>query len=216
MALGSLQEAEGDHTTAMNYYRQALAINEKNYGPYSPYVAGSLHQNGKRKSKKAGNIKDAEAHYKRSISTLSSDPNSDAATQLEGVMHDYGNLLKGDDTSNKDLIKDFQEDILNSKSTSTKQPEKRIEGSVHTDADKVELRQPITPPTGSQSQFQIASQNQLSSSRQAQTDANSNVALRGLIDPSSDRTLAPAYKVLRVTQSLSKIAMKKVSHTISA
>ncbi len=114
----------------------------------------------------------------------------------EGVMHDYGNLLKGDDTSNKDLIKDFQEDILNSKSTSTKQPEKRIEGSVHTDADKVELRQPITPPTGSQSQFQIASQNQLSSSRQAQTDANSNVALRGLIDPSSDRTLAPAYKVL--------------------
>ncbi len=47
MALGSLQEAEGDHTTAMNYYRQALAINEKNYGPYSPYVAGSLHQIGR-------------------------------------------------------------------------------------------------------------------------------------------------------------------------
>ncbi len=49
---------------------------------------------------------------------------------------------------------------------------------------------------GSQSQFQITSQNQLSLSRQAQTDANSNIALRGLIDPSSDRTLAPAYKVL--------------------
>ena len=66
MALGSLQEAEGDHTTAMNYYRQALAINEKNYGPYSPYVAGSLHRMG-RASKKAGNIKDAEAHYKLSL-----------------------------------------------------------------------------------------------------------------------------------------------------
>jgi len=193
MALGSLQEAEGDHAAAMNYYQQALSINEKNYGPYSPYVASSLHRMG-RASKKAGRVQDAETHYKRAISILSKDPNSDAATQLEGVMHDYGNLLKGDDTSNKDLIKDFQEDILNSKSTSTKST--RIEGNVQTEAEKVELRQPITPPTGSQSQFQIASQSQLTSSRQAQTDANSNVALRGLIDPASDRTLAPAYKVL--------------------
>jgi len=195
MALGSLQESEGDHTSAMNYYRQALSINEKHYGPYSPSVASSLHRMG-RASKKAGNIKDAEAHYKRSISILSSDPNSDAATQLQGVMHDYGDLLKGNDTSNKDLIKDFQEDILNSKSSSTRLTEKRIAGGVQADADKIELRQPITPAAGSQSQFQIASQNQLGSSRQAQTDANSNIALRGLIDPSSDRTLAPAYKVL--------------------
>lgn len=195
MALGSIQEAEGDHTSAMNYYRQALSINEKHYGPYSPYVASSLHRMG-RASKKAGNIKDAEAHYKRSISILSADPNSDAATQLQGVMHDYGDLLKGNDTSNKDLIKDFQEDILNSKSSSTGLPEKGTAGSVQADADKLELRQPITPAAGAQSQFQIASQNQLGSSRQAQADANSNIALRGLIDPSSDRTLAPAYKVL--------------------
>lgn len=195
MALGSLQEAEGDHAAAMNYYQRALSINEKNYGPYSPYVASSLHRMG-RASKKSGKVKDAETHYQRAISILSKDPNADAATQLEGVMHDYGNLLKGDDTSNKDLIKDFQEDILNSKSPSTRVPDKRIEGGVQTDADKVELRQPITPPAGSQSQFQITSQNQLTSSRQAQADANSNVALRGLIDPASDRTLAPAYKVL--------------------
>ncbi len=195
MALGSLQEAEGDHAAAMSYYQQALSINEKNYGPYSPYVASSLHRMG-RASKKAGKVQDAETHYKRAISILSKDPNAEAATQLEGVMHDYGDLLKGDDTSNKDLIRDFQEDILNSKSTSTKVPEKRIEGSVQTEAEKVELRQSIAPPGGSQSQFQITSQNQLTSSRQAQTDANSNVALRGLIDPASDRTLAPAYKVL--------------------
>jgi len=202
MALGSLQEAEGDHSSAMSYYQQALSINETHYGPYSPYVAGSLRRMG-RASKKAGRIKDAETHYQRAISILSKDPNADAATQLEGVMHDYGDLLKGNDTSNKDLIKDFQEDILNSKNPPTPQPEKRIQGSVQsvepagTAGEKLELRQPIAPPaSGSQSQFQIASQNQLATSRQGQTDANSAIALRGLIDPVSDRTLAPAYKVL--------------------
>ncbi len=199
MALGSLQESEGDHSSAMNYYQQALSINETHYGPYSPYVAGSLRRMG-RASKKAGRIKDAETHYQRAISILSKDPNADAATQLEGVMHDYGDLLKGNDTSNKDLIKDFQEDILNSKNPPAPQPEKRIQGSVQsveTAGEKLELRQPIAPPiSGIQSQFQIASQNQLTASRQGQTDANSAVALRGLIDPTSDRTLAPAYKVL--------------------
>jgi len=194
MALGSLQEAEGDHSTAMNYYQQALAINETHYGPYSPYVASMG-----RVSKKAGNMKDAETHYQRAISILSKDPNADAASQLQGVMHDYGDLLKGNDTSNKDLIKDFQEDILNTKTTPAPQPDKRIQGSVQstqTDSEKVELRQTIPLPSTSQSQFQIASQNQLTASRQGQTDANSVIALRGLIDPASDRTLAPAYKVL--------------------
>lgn len=198
MALGSLQEAEGDHSSAMKYYQQALSINESHYGPYSPYVAGSLRRMA-RASKKSGRIKDAETHYQRAISILSKDPNADAASQLENVMHDYGDLLKGNDTSDRDLIKDFQEDIMNSKKPSLSPPEKRIQGgvqSVQTENDKVELRQTITPQTGSQSQFQIASQNQLAASRQAQTDANSAVALRGLIDPTSDKTLAPAYKVL--------------------
>ncbi len=195
MALGSLQESEGDHASAMNYYRQALSINEKSYGPYSPYVASSLRRMG-RASKKAGNVKEAETHYQRAISILSKDPNADAASQLEGVMHDYGDLLKGNDTSNKDLIKDFQEDILNSKSAPSKSSESRIQGSVQADSEKVELRQPIDSPAGSQSQFQIANQNQLNSSRQQQTDMNTSVALRGLMDPASDQTLAPAYKVL--------------------
>lgn len=200
MALGSLQESGGDHAAAMSYYQRALSINESNYGPYSPAVASSLHRMG-RASKKAGRVKDAETHFQRAISILSSDPNADAARQLQGVMHDYGNLLKGDDTSNKDLIKDFQEDILNSKNPPLKQSEKRIQGVVQTessktDADKVELRQAIETPPSGQSQFQIASRNQLSTSRQTQTDANTAVALRGLIDPVSDRTLAPAYKVL--------------------
>ena len=205
MALGSLQESGGDHAAAIGYYQRALSINESSYGPYSPVVAGSLHRMG-RASKKAGRVKDAETHYQRAISILSSDPNADAARQLQSVMHDYGNLLKGSDTSNKDLIKDFQEDILNSKNPPLKQSEKRIQGGVQTDSNKndlnkndaakVELRQAIEPPTGGQSQFQIASRIQLSSSRQTQTDANTAVALRGLIDPVSDRTLAPAYKIL--------------------
>lgn len=210
MALGSLQESGGDHAAAMSYYQRALSINESSYGPYSPVVASSLHRMG-RASKKAGRVKDAETHYQRAISILSSDPNADAARQLQGVMHDYGNLLKGSDTSNRDLINDFQEDILNSKNPPVKQSEKRIQGGVQTDshknelnrsdssrsdANKVELRQAIEPSTSGQSQFQIASRDQLNSSRQTQTDANTAVALRGLIDPVSDRTLAPAYKVL--------------------
>lgn len=192
MALGSLQEAEGDHSAAMGYYQRALSINESSYGPYSPNVASSLHRLG-RASRKAGRAKDAETHFQRAISILSKDPNADAARQLQGVMNDYGNLLKGDDTSNKDLIKDFQEDILNIKNPPAVPPNslQRIQGAVKTDSTKVELREPI-----SQSQFQIANQNNLGVSRQAQSDANSAVAMRSFIDPTGDRTLAPAYKVL--------------------
>lgn len=208
MALGSLQESEGDHTTAMVYYQRALNINEKNYGPYDPSVASALHRLGRAKGK-AGKIKEAEGHYKQSISILSKDANAVATKQLEGVLHDYDNLLKGNDTSNRDLVRDFQEDILGEKHSSSEHFLPKVAGSAvippaatgATTVPDLGLRNTITtPPVPSSqsglSQFQKESQVQLRTSRLTNTDENSRVAGRSFMETSSDATLAPAYKVL--------------------
>ncbi len=208
MALGSLQESEGDHTTAMTYYQRALNINEKNYGPYDPSVASALHRLGRAKGK-AGQIKEAEGHYKQSISILSKDANAVATRQLEGVLHDYDNLLKGNDTSNRDLVRDFQEDILGEKHSSSEHFVPKVAGSAvapppPTSVSSVPdlgLRTTITPPPASNSQsgvsqFQKESQIQLRTTRLSNSDENSRVAGRSFMETSSDATLAPAYKVL--------------------
>lgn len=176
LALGSIQESEGDHTTAIDYYQRALNINEKNYGPYSPAVAGSLHHLG-RASFKSGNRPLAEKHYKRALSILSSQASLSASSELQSLMHDYGDLLKGSDNSNQDLIKDFQKDVLG------------------------EPKQRTSPTNKAQksSAFQTQSNFQLNANKQFQSDEDPKVLLRGLQQPSSDATLAPAFKVLNDT-----------------
>ncbi|MBZ0185708.1 MAG: tetratricopeptide repeat protein [Candidatus Obscuribacterales bacterium] len=114
MTLGAIEESAGDHSAAMSYYNQALSIAERNYGPYSPVAASALHGLG-RLHGKTGNREEAVSSYKRAISILSKEPNLEAAKQLESVTHDYADLLKGNDDSNRDLIKDFNKDILQEK-----------------------------------------------------------------------------------------------------
>jgi len=130
MALGSIQESEGDHTTAMEYYNRALHINEKNYGPYSPAVAVNLHSIA-RATARSGRKDEAKQHYQRSISILAKDPSLASSDDMEGLVKDYGELLKGNDDSNQDLMRDFQADVLkrnglrpssNRKTKSTNQP----------------------------------------------------------------------------------------------
>lgn len=172
MNLGSIEESAGDHARAMSYYNQALKITEKSYGPYSPEAAGALvglgHTHGK-----LGNREEALNHYKRAITILSKDPNLDAARQLEKVQHDYGDLLKGTDQSNSDLIKDFDKDILDQSSENI----------------------PLRPPIQS-SEWQKQSRFELQAKHEQQTDENEQVSLRGIPMPGSDQSLAPAYRVV--------------------
>lgn len=196
LALGSIQESEGDHSNAMDYYQRALQINEKHYGPYSPAVASSLHRIG-RVDCKAGNRSQAKLHYRRALSILSQQPELTASGQLENLIRDYGDLLKGDDNSNKDLIRDFNEDIgvravSHPIETSTPHPELPPQSSSNAGA-------PV--PTGSAataagSAWQQQSRFQLNASRQSQSDEDPQVVLRGMEKPESTASLSPAYKVL--------------------
>lgn len=185
LALGSIQESEGDHTTAIEYYQRALNINEKNYGPYSPAVASSLHHLGRANFKK-GNKPAAEKHYKKALSILSNQASLSASSELQSLMHDYGDLLKGTDQSNQNLLKDFQTDVL---------------------GDPNSKKQGAPPPSGSSaaqtnpsiSQFQKQSNFQLNASKQSQSDEDPKIVLRGISQPAADATLAPAFKVINDT-----------------
>lgn len=171
-ALGSIYEAEGDPSSAMALYERALHINEKDYGPYSPAVANSLHRLG-RASYRAGDRDQAKKHYKLALSILLQQPGLDASNQLQSLLSDYADLLKHDDASNKDLISDFQKDVMQSKmdqqAPANSQPQLR----------------------GSAWQQQNASQPY--ASKTSQTDEAPKVVLRGMKQPLSSSELAPAY-----------------------
>src|SRR5262249_33539268 len=110
-AIGSIYESEGNPTPAMALYKRAMAINEKNYGPYSPAVANTLHRLG-RATGKAGKPGEAEKHYKESLSILMQQPGYTASHDLEGLLSDYSDLLRKSETSDQDLVSDFQNEFL--------------------------------------------------------------------------------------------------------
>lgn len=175
MELGSIEESAGNHQGAMTFYNQALSDSEKNYGPYSPQAAYSLHGIG-RVHNKMGNTTEATTNFKRAITILSKSPNKEADEQLKAIMHNYGDLIKGEDQSDKDLLKDFQNDVLKDSSPKEKSQ---------------------TPANGSWWQAQV--DKQLTDSRKAESTLNESVAERAMRMPTSDATLAPAYRVVNET-----------------
>lgn len=181
MALGSIQEAEGDHPRAMIYYQQALDINESHYGPYSPALADNLATMG-RCSFKAGNSADGHKHYKRAVNILTQDPALSASAQLRELLKGYKDVVKGDDTSNKDLLEDFNKDIN--------------PGKVATPDSSNSQRENIQP---NQSDFQKQSAFQLNAQTQAQSDMDTQVVLRGVANPTSNSALAPVFKTMNET-----------------
>ncbi len=126
--LGSMYESEGDPSTAMALYQRAIHINEKNYGPYSPAVANSLHRLAKANFG-AGQKNQAVKHYKEALSILMQQPGLTASNQMQSLLSDYQDLLKKNDNSNKDLVADFKQDIL--------QPSSNAPGSAFAAASSV-------------------------------------------------------------------------------
>ncbi|MBX9687254.1 MAG: tetratricopeptide repeat protein [Candidatus Obscuribacterales bacterium] len=197
MKLGSIQEAAGNHEAAMAYYNRALKITEANYGPYSPEAAGAL-RGLARASAKQGDKAAAKTNYERAISILSKDPNLESAEELKRVTHEYGDLIKGDDDSDKTLLKDFQKDILKNDNSGQKPTE--------AESKIANGRIPFLPDikTGNAnsaggSLFQQQSAFKLQAKQSADTAEDEKVALRGLALPSSDATLKPAFEVLNDT-----------------
>lgn len=182
MVLGSVQEACGDHSAAMVYYQRALKLNEKNYGPYSPEFAGSLHAVG-RAGLKNGDKAQARKNYKRALSILSQEAGLDASHELKSLLKDYNDLIKTDDQSDKDLIKDFNRDIYGNKPP--------LDGGSSAG----------NSGTNGSSSWTNENSFKLRAQTEGQVNEDSQVALRGLnIDrPGSEQVLAPVFKTMNDT-----------------
>jgi tetratricopeptide (TPR) repeat protein len=202
-SLGSIQEALGDHTSAIAYYQRALRINEKSYGNYSPAFAENLQALG-RANAKAGKKQEAAKNYKQAMSILMDEPSLNASGRLESLMHDYSDLIQKDDDSDQSLIKDFKEDILHQGSTTPSgqgttgngsSPLLNMDPSRPT-GDPVAFTAPLTT-AGIASAWQVQSSLDQRALQQEQTNEDSRVQLRGLTQPWSDKSLSPAYRVVR-------------------
>lgn len=216
-ALGSIQEAEGDHDAAMGYYQRALKINEKNFGPYSPAVADNLHKMA-RVSQHAGKREDSTKHYKRALSILLNDPALQSSDQMERLMHDYSDLIKGNDNSNEDLLKDFKADIYsrsqsdtgssdttgNASNSENKDGWKKV-GSTESSISSLPrisseptTQAAATQPTAGNKQSNFNQQVLVNTTqiKATQIDEDPSVKLRGIEKPTSDQALNPAYSVI--------------------
>lgn len=177
IALGSVQESEGDHSAAMPYYQRAFELNEKSYGPYSPEIVSSLHRLA-RSTFKAGFREPAEKHYKRAMSILLNQPSLEASNQLPALISDYKDLIKGDDQSSQELLKDFKKDTTSNSNT------------------KLTSASPSANQDAGQSAWQGQSASKLASDHTFQSDEESKILLRGLNQNYSEKALNPAYKTM--------------------
>lgn len=201
MELGSIQESAGDHAAAMGFYKKSLEISERNFGPYSPAVAENLQRLGREKFR-TGNKQEAEQHYIRARSILLLDPNLASSERLESIVKDYGDLVKGNEDSDNDLLRDFQSYTLKKQNTN-------LAFSGNGQAEKLPgVKVAPAPAPGSAppshgapsdtegSAWQDLLRRQAGAEAQAVNREAPEVVSRGLNKPSSANTLAPAYKVM--------------------
>lgn len=206
LALGSIQEAEGNHSAAMQYYRRALQINERHYGPYSPAVADNLHRIG-RAGWSGGDRSSSDKHYKRSLSILLQQPGLSTSDDLLRVMSDYSDKLKGNDNSNQDLLSDFKKDILANQNQTQKSSATNLRPPISVTPvsaphsvptlSGTSSSQPALPSTPS-APLTFAEQDRvrLSAMRNQQAQMDPDITLRGYAAPMSNATLSPAYSTL--------------------
>lgn len=185
--IGSIQEGAGNHGAAMVYYRKAVSISERNWGPYSPQISDGLQRLG-RAAHKAGDYREAGRSYKQAIEALSKDPSLDASARMETARSDYANLIKNLDDSDRQLIKEFQTDILRGSTSAN--------ASDSSGAPQAQLKPEIKTNGSAWQQQTIA---KMDSSRANQINEDPRVILRGAAHPTSDTTLAPAYKTVEDT-----------------
>lgn len=190
-SLGSILESTGDHAGAAAYYQKALRINEESYGPYSPAIVENLHLLGN-STYKAGNKTEGKHHLQRAIKILGNNPSLDASKTLESLTHDYNDLIADTDNSDKQLITDFNSDILSSALT-------RISTDSPPTPTAVQSTLSNSGKQTSESSWQQEAQFKLNATQQSQTNADPQIALRGPLPQQSNDSLAPAYKTIETT-----------------
>jgi tetratricopeptide (TPR) repeat protein len=116
LALGSFLEAEGDHGSAMSLYQRAININEKSYNQFSPAISDVVHH----PNTSLGAI--GISPYRPRPTTLSQQSDLQTSKQLLQALPTSKDLVKSDDDSDKDLLKVFQNQIINTESSNTKNP----------------------------------------------------------------------------------------------
>jgi tetratricopeptide (TPR) repeat protein len=208
--LGSIEESEGNHQAAMQYYSRALRVNDKNFGPYSPAYTSMLHRLAIT-TYKSGHKLEAERRYKQAKSILVERPGLEASKKLEALTNEYGDLLKGNDHSNRDLIRDFQLEVLgagdqsqvNQSNRYADRPKPKQDTQTGEEQNKLKLRGALEQPPpalpGASSSWQQQSESLMQASGQGQTDENSQIAARSITRPDSDAALAPAFKIVNDT-----------------
>jgi tetratricopeptide (TPR) repeat protein len=114
LALGSVYESLGDHDLAASMYHRAFAINQHSFSPYDPAIASSL-----------PNLRRVAPHPQRTQASLHCGTGLNA-TSLEssrslvnGVVKSPSNdRLRKDDSTDDDLLSDFQKQMLHSSTDS--------------------------------------------------------------------------------------------------
>ncbi len=116
IALGSFLEAEGDHGSAMCLYQRAININEKSYNQFSPAISSVVHH----PNRSLGAI--GISPYRPRPAALSQHADLQTSRQLLLKLPSSKDLVKNDDNSDNDLLKEFQNQIINIESANTRNP----------------------------------------------------------------------------------------------
>ena len=116
LALGSLIEAEGDHSSAMSLYQKAININEKSYNQFSPAISNIVHH----PNASLGSI--GISPYKPRPAALPQQAELESSARLLKALPATTDLVKEDVDSDKELLKDFQNQIINTESAHAKNP----------------------------------------------------------------------------------------------
>lgn len=116
LALGSFFEAEGDHSSAMALYQKAININEKSFNQFSPAVSGVVHI----PNTALGAI--GISPYRPGPAALPQQSELESSSRMLRAIPATKDLVQSDENSDKDLLKDFRNQILNTESADAKNP----------------------------------------------------------------------------------------------
>jgi tetratricopeptide (TPR) repeat protein len=116
LALGSLIEAEGDHSSAMSLYQKAININEKSYNQFSPAISNIVHH----PNASLGSI--GISPYRPSPAALPQQAELESSARLLKALPTTTDLVKEDVDLDQELLKDFQNQIINTESANAKNP----------------------------------------------------------------------------------------------
>jgi tetratricopeptide (TPR) repeat protein len=113
LGLGSFLEAEGDHGSAMSLYQRAININEKSFNQFSPAISNVVHH----PNASLGAI--GISPYRPRPSALSQHADLQTSKQLLQALPSTKDLVKNDDDSDKDLLKEFKNQFINTDSATS-------------------------------------------------------------------------------------------------